>query len=104
MKTIKMRINKKSHSKCIVCGNTNKNSLEIYDIAIGDKMVTICDLCNDQLFRKTLKATVMLQGRLKDKHDMAIIRKRNMMLKPSMSINQALDKDTETDKKKKKKK
>ena len=39
----------------------------------------------------------MLQGRLKDKHDMAIIRKRNMMLKPSMSINQALDKDTETD-------
>lgn len=95
MKTIKMRINKKSNSKCIVCGNTNKNSLEIYDIAIGDKIVTICDLCNDQLFRKTLKATVMLQGRLKDKHDMAIIRKRNMMLKSSMSINQALD--TETD-------
>ena len=97
MKTIKMRINKKSNSKCIVCGNTNKNSLEIYDIAIGDKIVTICDLCNDQLFRKTLKATVMLQGRLKDKHDMAIIRKRNMMLKPSMSINQALDKNTDAE-------
>ena len=91
-----MRINKKSNSKCIVCGNTNKNSLEIYDIAIGDKIVTICDLCNDQLFRKTLKATVILQGRLKDKHDMAIIRKRNTMLKSSMSINQALDTEEET--------
>lgn len=76
---IRMRINKEVDSVCKVCGTPRKKCLEMFDISfIKDKaQITICDLCNEELFRKTLKATVGVQGKLKSKKDIAVIQRRN---------------------------
>jgi len=74
---IRMRINKSSDCVCKVCGATRKNSLELFDIAFTDKhIITICDLCNEQLFNKTLRATCGVNGKVKSQHDMMVIRSR----------------------------
>lgn len=76
---IRMRVNKEVDSVCKVCGTPRKKCLEMFDIQFikGKAQITICDLCNDDLFRKTLKATVGVQSKLKSKEDMAIIQRRN---------------------------
>lgn len=75
---IRMRVNKSDDAVCKVCGNTRKNSLELFDIAFTDKhIITICDKCNSQLFDKTLKADCAVNHKLKSKKDIAIISKRN---------------------------
>ena len=52
-----MRTNKSFDAVCKVCGATRKNSLDLFDIAFTDKhIITICDMCNEQLFNKSLKA------------------------------------------------
>jgi len=85
---IRMRINKDDDAKCKVCGATRKNSLELFDIALADKnvmtIITICDLCNEVLFNKTLRATCVVNGKAKSQTDMAIIRNRSTA--KSMSI------------------
>lgn len=74
---IRMRINKDSGAKCKVCGNDRSNSLELFDISFTDKnIITICDLCNETLSHKTLKAICGVNGKVKSSSDMAIIRKR----------------------------
>lgn len=76
-KGIRMRINKSSDAVCKVCGATRKNSLDLFDIAFTDKhIITICDMCNSQLFNKSLKAECYVNGRLKSQADLAIIRSR----------------------------
>lgn len=75
---IRMRINKDDDAKCKVCGATRKNSLELFDIAFTDKnIITICDLCNEVLFNKTLRAMCGVNGKVKSQADMAIIRNRS---------------------------
>ena len=54
MPNIKMRVSKSN--KCSCCGEKRQNSLEIFDICLGETIVTICDLCNEELLSKTLKA------------------------------------------------
>ena len=76
-KEIRMRTNKSSDAVCKVCGATRKNSLDLFDIAFVDKhIITICDMCNEQLFNKTLKATCYVNGRIKSQTDLRIIRSR----------------------------
>lgn len=71
---IRMRLNKNPDAVCKVCNGTRKNSIEFFDIAFTDKhIITICDVCNNQLFRKTLKASCSIDEKLKDKHDIAVI-------------------------------
>lgn len=75
---IRMRINKDGAAKCKVCGATRKNSLELFDIAFTDKnIITICDLCNEVLFNKTLRATCGVNHKVKSQADMVIIRNRS---------------------------
>lgn len=75
---IRMRINKDGNAKCKVCGATRKNSLELFDISFTDKnIITICDLCNETLFNKTLRATCGVNGKIKSQSDLKIIRNRN---------------------------
>lgn len=64
---IKMRINSgKKHCECTACGKPiEKEDKEFYDMAIGDVIVHLCFDCMDMVFRKTLKATVQYQGKLK---------------------------------------
>ena len=73
---IKMRNNKKPDAVCCECGETQDNVLNMYDICIGDTIVTICDLCNEALFYKCLNADCIKNKRVKSKRDMMIINKR----------------------------
>lgn len=73
---IKMRYNKKENAYCCECGNGQNESLDMYDICIGGTILTICDVCNEQIFNKCLHADVVKNGRVKSEKDMRIIRKR----------------------------
>jgi hypothetical protein len=64
---IKMRINNgKKQCYCTACGKSiDKEYKEFYDMAIGEVIVHLCFDCMDRVFKKTLKATVQYQGKLK---------------------------------------
>lgn len=65
---IKMRIVDRIKQKC-KCTGCSKSSTaeekEFYEMAIGDSRVYLCYNCMDMMFKKTLKATVRYQGKLK---------------------------------------
>lgn len=73
---IKMRNNKDQNSVCCSCGDARKDTLEMFDLLIGETMVTICDVCNEQILSKTLKGEVNKNGRVKTPNDMRVIRRR----------------------------
>lgn len=73
---MRARINKKQDCICLDCGNERKDSLELYDLKIGNTVFTLCDLCANDLFKITLKLTTNLQGKLKSSKDLALISKR----------------------------
>ena len=71
-----MRNNTKSGAICCECGESQDQVLNMFDLCIGDNIFTICDACNEKLFRKCLSAECMKNARIKSQKDMAIIRKR----------------------------
>lgn len=73
---IKMRNNTKPDAICCECGDGQNEVLNMFDLCIGGIIFTICDACNSKIFRKSLSAEVMKDGRVKSAHDMKIIRKR----------------------------
>lgn len=73
---IKMRNNTKFDAVCCECGEGQDQVLNMFDLCIGGNIFTICDVCNEKIFRKCLSAEVMKNGRVKSQKDMAIIRKR----------------------------
>lgn len=73
---IKMRNSKDPNSVCCNCGDPRKDTLEMFDLCIGTTILTICDVCNNQILDKTLKGEVNKNGRIKTPHDMQVIRKR----------------------------
>lgn len=76
---IKMRNNKQADSVCCECGQGRKNVLDMFDVCIGGNIFTICDVCNEDLFYKTLRAECAKNARVKTPHDMQIIRNRSQM-------------------------
>lgn len=77
---IKMRNNNNENAVCCDCGNPQKKVLNMFDLCIGGTIFTICDECNEKLFKKCLSASCMVNGRLKSKEDLAIINKRRIKL------------------------
>ena len=75
---IKMRNNKNPDAVCCECGETQEQVLNMFDLCIGKTILTICDICNDKIFFKTLNAECMKNERVKSSRDMMIIRKRRM--------------------------
>ena len=74
---IKMRICKDGEAKCKICGQPRDKSLEIFEIAFTEKQVIrICDLCNEQLLSKSLKASCIVNHRVKSPIDMKVIGNR----------------------------
>lgn len=71
-----MRLNKDEDAICTCCKNSRDLSLDMYDVKIGDAYFTICDMCNETLLAKSLRASCLTNGRLKSKEDIAIIRRR----------------------------
>lgn len=74
--SIKMRIRKTS-GECYICGKGKHESLELFDLQLGIMKITICDLCNSKLLRKTLNANHLVDSKLKTKSDMRIRRIRS---------------------------
>lgn len=75
---IKMKHNKNQEAICDNCGNSHKEALEMYDIKIGDKVICLCDECNQALFYKCLKANCALNAKVKSKEEIAKINKRKI--------------------------
>lgn len=73
---IKMRNNTKPDAVCCECGEGQNQVLNMFDLCIGGNIMTICDVCNEKIFDKTLAAEVMKNGRVKSQRDMTIIRRR----------------------------
>lgn len=73
---IRMRNNRQSDSICCECGKSRREVLDMFDICIGDNIFTICDICNEVLLFKTLRAECNKNARVKTPEDMKIMRKR----------------------------
>ena len=89
-KPIRMRTCKRETS-CELCENNTRNSLEMFQFQIGDTIHTVCDQCLEQIFQRALSGVCHVNAKVKDKHDMAIIRRRSVTLREvGMTINEAL--------------
>lgn len=74
---IKMRINKDRDSRCCECGDHRSDVLDMFDLCIGGNVLTLCDVCNEKILYKTLKAECYKNGRVKTPQDMTVMRKRS---------------------------
>lgn len=74
---IKMRNNTDADAVCCECGENQKQVLNMFDLCIGGNIFTICDVCNEKIFTKTLRAECFKNGRVKSQHDIQIINSRN---------------------------
>lgn len=77
---IKMRNNKDNNAVCCECGETRKQVLDMFDVCVGSNIFTICDVCNEKLFYKTLNAECYKNGRVKTQQDIAIINRRKQRI------------------------
>lgn len=73
---IKMRNNTKADAVCCECGESQEEVLNMFDLLIGEVLLTICDVCNEKLLQKSLRAGVAKDSRVKTARDMIIINKR----------------------------
>ena len=74
---VKMRVSKDRNEKCICCNKGIEQSLEIFNICFGDVIVTICDKCNEDLLTKSVRASCLVNHRVKSKRDMQVIQERS---------------------------
>lgn len=74
---IKMRNNTDKNAVCCECGETQDQVLNMFDLCIGGVVFTICDVCNEAIFSKTLRAECYKNGRVKQPRDISIINKRH---------------------------
>ena len=74
---VKMRVSKDRNEKCICCNKGIEESLEIFNICFGDVIIAICDRCNDDLLTKSVRASCLVNHRVKSKHDLQVINNRN---------------------------
>ena len=73
---VRMRNSKDVNAVCCSCGESKDNVLDMFDLQVGESVLTVCDECNEALLMKCLKAECMKNERVKSARDMAIIRKR----------------------------
>lgn len=95
---IRMRNNTKPDSVCCECGQPRKKVLDMFDIQIGGEIFTICDLCNEALFYKTLRASCNVNGRVKTKEDIAIINRRGRDRWNAKELKEKINADVKYDK------
>ena len=79
---IKMRNNNDKNAVCCNCKETQDQVLNMFDICIGNTILTVCDECNNKIFYKCLHAECMKNGRVKSQKDMQIINKRKQKRGP----------------------
>ena len=79
---VKMKINKEKHARCNSCLADRDHSLELFDVGFtpdgkSTTIICLCDKCMNDLFIKSLKATNMVNSRLKSKADIKVKNARN---------------------------
>ena len=74
---IRMRNNTKPDSVCCECGDSRKDVLDMFDVCVGGHIFTLCDVCNEALLYKTLRAECAKNARVKTQDDMRVLRKRS---------------------------
>lgn len=75
---IRMRTNKNTDSICKVCGDSQKEVVEMFDISFTPKnQITICDFCMNQLLDKTLHMVCETNHKVKTPKDLKAIRRRH---------------------------
>lgn len=80
---IKMRNNTNPNSVCCECGDARKDVLDMFDIRIGGTVLTICDVCNEEILNKTLKAECAKNARVKTPQDRKVLMMRAQKKSPS---------------------
>ena len=66
---IKIRVNNKQNDICTGCGKSSeKEKKEFYDMMIGNDLIHLCFDCMEMMFKKTLKAQVNYNGKLKSQN------------------------------------
>ena len=75
---VKMRINNNADAICSSCEAGQKDSLLMHDLMVGKTMLTVCDICNEELFTKTLKVDCAKNAKIKSEDDLKIIRRRSL--------------------------
>lgn len=73
---IKMRNNTDRDAVCCECGDTQDQVLNMFDLCVGGNVLTFCDVCNEAIFNKTLRAECYKNGRVKQPRDISIINRR----------------------------
>ena len=73
---IKMRVRKQKDKCCNACGCKPDEALDLFDVMIGDTLITICDDCMETLMVKSLNAKCYTNGRLKQAKDIRISNRR----------------------------
>lgn len=63
-------------TRCQNCGCKKDQVLLMFDLKIGNEIITICDECNALILSKTLAAEVRKNAKVKTPRDMRIIRTR----------------------------
>lgn len=77
---IKARVNKDKFATCENCGAKQDNTLNLFDFRIGQRVITLCDVCNEALLSKTLKCECFKNARIKSGQDRKILRDRKINL------------------------
>ena len=88
---VKMKVNKNKNSRCDECNTLYKNTPEMYDLLLCGEIFTLCKDCVDVLFQKTLKASCMYNGKIKQKEDMQRLM-NNSKLKEKENVDKNTDK------------
>lgn len=73
---IRMRNNNDPNAVCCECGDGQKDVLNMFDLCVGGNIFTICDVCNEAIFYKCLRAECMKNGRVKTPEDRKVMNKR----------------------------
>lgn len=64
-----MRVNNNESSICTCCETPWLNTRNMVDYKIGDVKFTLCHICSEQLFQKSLKVSCMYNSKIKTKTD-----------------------------------
>lgn len=74
---VKARLSKEVENlTCDICGISSDKCLNVFDLKLGEIIVKVCDECINDIYDKTLRCVCFVNGRIKQPHDMNIIRSR----------------------------
>lgn len=74
---IKMRVSKRPDAKCLSCGASISQSVDLFDVKIGESIITVCDDCMNALMTKSLSAVCYTNGRIKQPSEIKKINNRS---------------------------